>query len=492
MKSPKSQVHVNGKIKSMHKLLLTILCLATSSYGYSQQPADIYAGLDTSLTQYYPNVGALSKPDYLDTAIDPDFGTTIIRIVGDPGTPINYSDSAANHTWSSTARQGYNLRQAWNADQSVMRLEKQHHILLDGNTYVPIKPVPSTSGAAEVRWHPTDPDLFLLLKDDGVYTMDWKTGTHIKLGSGWSGYSGCSLGYSGNWSDDGNRIACYATRTSDGKTVGFAYDSSTDNKSADIDLSTMNGSIDDMGMSATGDYIHANGNFVNAYDETRLWTWDGADGSSPVLHDTWINALTGQGEPSHNDMCQWNGEDYAVGTDKGNSGIIIARKFSDGTKTNLITGGWSIHTSCRNINKQGYALSSIAAETGGYLPYYDELVITRLDGGNPYRVASIRKSLGGYDNETQPIFSPNGDKIVFATDWGSGELPIQAYVIDLAGSSEPPIVSAGEDQSICEGESATLTASGGNNFLWNTGETTQSINCITKSNNNIYCNRNRF
>ena len=119
MKSPKSQVNVNGKIKSMHRLLLTILCLATSSYGYSQQTEDIYAGLDTSLTQYYPNVGALSKPDYLDTVIDPDFGTTIRRIVGDPGTSINYSDSAANHTWSSTARQGYNLRQAWNADQSV-------------------------------------------------------------------------------------------------------------------------------------------------------------------------------------------------------------------------------------------------------------------------------------------------------------------------------------------------------------------------------------
>ncbi len=29
----------------------------------------------------------------------------------------------------------------------------------------------------------------------------------------------------------------------------------------------MNGSIDDMGMSATGDYIHANGDFVNADDE---------------------------------------------------------------------------------------------------------------------------------------------------------------------------------------------------------------------------------
>ncbi|WKK66824.1 T9SS type A sorting domain-containing protein [Lutimonas zeaxanthinifaciens] len=34
---------------------------------------------------------------------------------------------------------------------------------------------------------------------------------------------------------------------------------------------------------------------------------------------------------------------------------------------------------------------------------------------------------------------------------------------------------AGEDQSICQGQSATLTASGGSTYLWSNGETTQSI-----------------
>ncbi|WP_175455586.1 Ig-like domain-containing protein [Winogradskyella thalassocola] len=35
--------------------------------------------------------------------------------------------------------------------------------------------------------------------------------------------------------------------------------------------------------------------------------------------------------------------------------------------------------------------------------------------------------------------------------------------------------SAGDDQQICEGESTTLIASGGTNYIWNTGETTDSI-----------------
>ncbi|WP_179367662.1 Ig-like domain-containing protein [Winogradskyella forsetii] len=38
-----------------------------------------------------------------------------------------------------------------------------------------------------------------------------------------------------------------------------------------------------------------------------------------------------------------------------------------------------------------------------------------------------------------------------------------------------PIALAGEDQSICQGETATLTATGGTSFLWSTGETTASI-----------------
>lgn len=40
---------------------------------------------------------------------------------------------------------------------------------------------------------------------------------------------------------------------------------------------------------------------------------------------------------------------------------------------------------------------------------------------------------------------------------------------------EPVTANAGEDQTICEGEGATLTASGGTNYLWSTGETTQTI-----------------
>src|SRR5690606_16165386 len=41
--------------------------------------------------------------------------------------------------------------------------------------------------------------------------------------------------------------------------------------------------------------------------------------------------------------------------------------------------------------------------------------------------------------------------------------------------------SAGIDQQICKGESITLTASGGTNYVWNTGETTKSIEVTPES-----------
>jgi predicted transcriptional regulator len=62
-------------------------------------------------------------------------------------------------------------------------------------------------------------------------------------------------------------------------------------------------------------------------------------------------------------------------------------------------------------------------------------------------------------------------------EWPSGYVGIEEY---LNGVDNEPITndvnaSAGQDQNICDGQSTTLTASGGDTYLWNTGATTQSI-----------------
>ncbi|MFD1004389.1 Ig-like domain-containing protein [Winogradskyella aquimaris] len=50
---------------------------------------------------------------------------------------------------------------------------------------------------------------------------------------------------------------------------------------------------------------------------------------------------------------------------------------------------------------------------------------------------------------------------------------------------ELPIADAGNDQTICEGDTITLTASGGTDYIWSTGETTPSIE-VNPSSDTIY------
>jgi len=51
--------------------------------------------------------------------------------------------------------------------------------------------------------------------------------------------------------------------------------------------------------------------------------------------------------------------------------------------------------------------------------------------------------------------------------------------------NELPSANAGDDETICEGDTITLTATGGGDYLWSTGETTASIS-VTPSSNTTY------
>ena len=69
---------------------------------------------------------------------------------------------------------------------------------------------------------------------------------------------------------------------------------------------------------------------------------------------------------------------------------------------------------------------------------------------------------------------------------------VEGFINDCSSISEVIVnvletvnASAGEDESICFGNSITLTASGGDSFIWNTGETTQSIT-VSPSENTTY------
>src|SRR5262245_22679752 len=67
-------------------------------------------------------VPSVPKSGYLSPITDPVFNTTIIRIVGDANTTINFSQGGTG-TWGGDARQHYQSDQAWNSDGTLLALE---------------------------------------------------------------------------------------------------------------------------------------------------------------------------------------------------------------------------------------------------------------------------------------------------------------------------------------------------------------------------------
>ena len=83
-----------------------------------------------------------------------------------------------------------------------------------------------------------------------------------------------------------------------------------------------------------------------------------------------------------------------------------------------------------------------------------------------------------YENQAQVCPSPSGSRVFFASEWRTNNYPIHSWVVDFRDKGEgnqTNEVDAGDDQIICKGDSATLTASGSQSYVWSTGETTQSI-----------------
>jgi hypothetical protein len=90
-------------------------------------------GLKKDQHVYWP-APVIPKPAYLQPVTDPTFGTTITRVVDDPGKPIS---GLPGKVWAAEQeRHGYSKREVWNSDQSMIYLDRHSPVLwLDGNTY---------------------------------------------------------------------------------------------------------------------------------------------------------------------------------------------------------------------------------------------------------------------------------------------------------------------------------------------------------------------
>ncbi|MBT8304518.1 MAG: T9SS type A sorting domain-containing protein, partial [Bacteroidia bacterium] len=161
--------------------------------------------------------------------------------------------------------------------------------------------------------------------------------------------------------------------------------------------------------------------------------------------------------------------------------------WSNGATTNSITESPNSTTTYTvTADNNGCASSDDVTVTVSELPSADagndvailngENVTLTASGGGTY--------LWSTGETTQNIeVSPTTDQVYTVTVTNASsctdEDSVQVSVI------EPIVAEAGEDSTICEGESLTLNASGGDNYLWSTGETTQSIT-VNPDNTTVY------
>ncbi len=383
--------------------------------------------LITNTNDYWP-ASALDKPDYLNTEVDPTFRTKITRIVGNPGEPIpnsNNEPSLNGLVWpSEQLRHGYSKREPWNCDQSMIYLDRlsvgsSKKLWLDGETYEPL--FARVKPATRVRWSQTEPHIMYYITNEFIGRWDVVEDT-MHPAVTFSGYSDCTFGDGkGNFTNDGKKVAIYAKRKSDSHRVIFVANVESGTKENDIDASDAN-KINNCTISPLGNYIVAIGDYGLGSDRVRVY--DASNGS--IL---WTE--TKYGRPSHMDtQIDQNGDEVIVGIDKSNKGKIIKRKLSDGEVTTL-ADGYGSHASGRAIKRIGWTFVTYQNRTSTSYTYINEIVAVKLDGTRNERICHIHSNRFTYVAESHGAPSPDGLRVMFASDWDSGTYPVQSYVVDF-------------------------------------------------------------
>lgn len=366
---------------------------------------------DTTLKNKVP----APKPGYLQSYIDPLFGTKITRISGDPGTTI----PNIGGEWGSVAKHHYQLDQPWNADQSLLVLAKPK-IFLDGYTYQPVAAFPNPG---EGRWHPTDPNLMVYVSENKLGLWNVRTGSKEILNT-FSEYSNLKFGPSkGNLSNDGSKLALLTNNPQNSaELITFAYDWQRKVKYPDISLKEYSEGDLYVTVSASGNYI-----VVNKYgsDNRQVFDLNGNKIGPP-----WSE----YGRPSHCDLTlDQNGDDVAVGVSKSlpDKGKLIKRRLRDGQVT--VVGVGAGHTSARNISRQGWAYTSWISGS----VYKDEILAIRLSDGLTERWGYIPNTRSDYEAELHAVASPDGKRVILASNWGESadsvtglSRPVSVYVIE--------------------------------------------------------------
>lgn len=367
-------------------------------------------------------VPQVSKPAYLRPYRDPIFGALVTRITGDPG-PIA---SIPGGRWGTDVHHEYSKVQAWNANQTLIFIETNRDggarggsVFLDGSTYRPL--MQGRCPGAECRWDVKNPDMMLYAGGDLLGRWNVRSGATSVIAT-FPDHSDLTIGqYEGNTSLDGSTVVL-SGKNAEGHRVAFAYDMADRRKYPDIDFVRLGIRPDHSSISPKGDLI------VTTDNRDRATIFD--------LHGRVVGRFPKYGRPSHYDLAvDPAGHQVAVGVSKSppDEGKVIARRLRGGAVRVLVSAGYASHTSMRDT-ESGMGVSDYDYNPN-WPPYMGEIDTYGFRGGKVYRLAQSHSSLHpDYEAEVHASPSPDGLRVLFASDWGSPTgRPVSVYVVDLRG-----------------------------------------------------------
>ncbi len=414
----------NAGMKSM--LIAILFC----TIPYLSLTQDLTQGLLVNDLELRP-MQEINKPDYLQTYIDPSFGTTIRRI----------SDAEDG--------QGivpmYSTIQAWNADESRMilyDLSNGGHQLLDGQNYSFIRHLDDVNPAdlEQIFWDTDDPDIFYYPAGPTRDFIKYDVSNQTKeILFNMNEVTGCSEFVAmGNdiqmpsWDNDVIGMRC-------GNDINYIYRISTGALTtiASGDVSYTAPTVGPSGIH----YYHD----VDVYDENGVLTHN-------------LN----QNKPEHSCIGKFsNGNDglfavsFAEGPQGGCLGNLIAHDLTTGQCHPIISQdqGYDYSKSGTHIsalahkNTEGgwVAASMIGFEEDGVALLDQELIIAKIDPDDikVCRIGHHRSDENEFDywGEPHAVISPLGTRVLFGSDWSGDEdgQSIDSYVVELPSFS--PILS---------------------------------------------------
>ncbi|MBF0498811.1 MAG: hypothetical protein HQM09_01655 [Candidatus Riflebacteria bacterium] len=381
------------------------------------------------------------EPSAGKPVIDPTFGTSLQRLTDagllkQPGVVPDYSK-----------------RQAFSPDGKylLLRNTESQALLFSAKDYSFIKPLEGVAGE-DLFWDPRHPGTLLFAIENVLSSCDVVSGK-IKEIHRFDGYAFADTRGEGNLSLDG-RYYAIACRTYDAKSgdVGYknllVFDLQEMREIARLAFPPKIENFDWVSISPRGNYV------VVDYADTEKGRFHGVEVYDRNLKNIWQKPL-GAG---HSDIgLDINGDEVLVMDiydEQRNQTLIKKFRLSDGKETELfaVSPLFDLHISCRNTARPGWCYIStfdyvqrLTHNANDFLPFEDEIFALSLDGNaTTERLAhhhSRRFAPNAPDADHSCYFaephasvSPEGDRIIFGSNWNhevNNASALDTFLIDL-------------------------------------------------------------